>query len=453
MPPPGPPHTVDQLAEERGGVGLAVQHGADHLDPGRPLVVAGGQPQGGVELVGPLGCPGLPGLHHRSGRGRWPGQLEDRGRGRGEGAEDQGGDHPEVATAGTAQRPEQLPVVVLVAVDDATVGQDDLRPEQVVAGQAVLAAEDPEPAAEGEAGDPDRGTAAGGDGQAMGGQRVVEVAEPHAGTDGRHLARDRHRAHGRDVQDDPVGRGPAGDRVPAAPDRRPQAQRARDGEGRGDVHGGHAADNGRRPQVLEARHHRLAHRLVVGRAWQDDVAIDRPLQRTPVSGHGRTLPERADRSALEHLAAGAVQLEDRFRHLDHDLEPLLDRGGNADGHLRCGVAIARTDATSALEVAAAAPLMAHQLVDHPRGDAGVFKPGREGVAQVVGTVRVDRSKVMASAGDRALIDAAEVVPQQHRPRASGDPVAAARASEDNDLRVGVSWELSADGLDYQRSER
>jgi hypothetical protein len=146
-----------------------------------------------------------------------------------------------------APRPEQLPVVVLVAVDDATVGQDDPCPEQVVAGQAVLAAEDPQPPAEGEAGDPDRGTTAGGDGQAMGGQRVVELAEPHAGTDGRHLARDRHRAHGRDVENDPFGRGPAGDRVPTAPDRRRQAQPARDGEGRGDIGGSRAADDSRRP--------------------------------------------------------------------------------------------------------------------------------------------------------------------------------------------------------------
>jgi hypothetical protein len=47
--------------------------------------------------------------------------VEDHGRGRGEGAEDEGGDHAEVAAAGAAQRPEQLPIVLLVTVDDATV--------------------------------------------------------------------------------------------------------------------------------------------------------------------------------------------------------------------------------------------------------------------------------------------------------------------------------------------
>jgi hypothetical protein len=101
-----------------------------------------------------------------------------------------------MAAAGTAQRPEQFLVTALVAFDDATVRQDDLRPEQVVAGQAVLPAEDPQPTPEGEAGDPDRGTAAGRDSQGMLGERIAEVAEPHAGTDGRHVACDHNQQMG-----------------------------------------------------------------------------------------------------------------------------------------------------------------------------------------------------------------------------------------------------------------
>jgi hypothetical protein len=54
-----------------------------------------------------------------------------------------------------AQRPEEFLIMMLVALDDAAVSQDYLRPEQAIRGQAVLAAEDPEPAAQGEAGDPD----------------------------------------------------------------------------------------------------------------------------------------------------------------------------------------------------------------------------------------------------------------------------------------------------------
>jgi hypothetical protein len=34
--------------------------------------------------------------------------------------------------------------------------------------------------------------------------------------------------------------------------------------------------------------------------------------------------------------------------------------------------------------------MAHQLVNDTGGDAGVLQPGREGVAEVVGAMQVDR---------------------------------------------------------------
>ena len=58
-----------------------------------------------------------------------------------------------------------------------------------------------------------------------------------------------------------------------------------------------------------------------------------------------------------------------------------------------GVAIAGADATPALELPARRlPLMAH-VVDHPRLECRRLQPGREGVAQIVGTVRIDRNKV------------------------------------------------------------
>jgi hypothetical protein len=58
--------------------------------------------------------------------------------------------------------------------------------------------------------------------------------------------------------------------------------------------------------------------------------------------------------------------------------------------------------------------VAHQLVDHPRGDAGIFQPGREGVAQVVGTMQVKVGQVLAGGGDRGLVDPAQVVGRQRR---------------------------------------
>ena len=62
---------------------------------------------------------------------------------------------------------------MVVALDDATVRQDYLCSEQVIRGQPVLAAEDPEPTTEGETGDPDGGAAAGGDGEAVPVKRVA----------------------------------------------------------------------------------------------------------------------------------------------------------------------------------------------------------------------------------------------------------------------------------------
>jgi hypothetical protein len=53
--------------------------------------------------------------------------------------------------------------------------------------------------------------------------------------------------------------------------------------------------------------------------------------------------------------------------------------------------------------------VAHQLIDHPRRETGVFQPGREGVAQVVGAVQVQVGQVLAGGGDRGLVDPAQVV--------------------------------------------
>lgn len=51
-------------------------------------------------------------------------------------------------------------------------------------------------------------------------QRAVDVTQACAGADRGDLARNRHRVHGRDVDDDPVARRAPGEAVPSAPRRR-----------------------------------------------------------------------------------------------------------------------------------------------------------------------------------------------------------------------------------------
>jgi hypothetical protein len=75
------------------------------------------------------------------------------------------------------------------------------------------------------------------------------------------------------------------------------------------------------------------------------------------------------------------------------------------------MAVASTDSAATVQLSAVAALVAHQLVDHPGGDAGVLQPGGECVAQVVWAVQlqlvepVGRVDVLVGPGDDDLIDA------------------------------------------------
>jgi hypothetical protein len=97
-------------------------------------------------------------------------------------------------------------VAVGIAVDDATVGQDDVGREQLVGGQPVLAAEDAEPAAERQAGDADRRSAAARDRAPVFVERAVELAEPHAGADRHRAVADRDPTHAESRAGDALGR-------------------------------------------------------------------------------------------------------------------------------------------------------------------------------------------------------------------------------------------------------
>jgi hypothetical protein len=69
------------------------------------------------------------------------------------------------------------------------------------------------------------------------------------------------------------------------------------------------------------------------------------------------------------------------------------------------------DATYRTTIAAstaAAAGVAHQLVDHPGGDAGIFQPGREGVAQVMGAVQVPGSSSTVARFDMGISPSAAI---------------------------------------------
>jgi hypothetical protein len=155
------------------GVGFASQDRADELDARQVRAGADGQAQRGVDVFGGVGRPFLPVPGQRGGVRERPGQVKDRGLRGGHGVKDQGGDDAEVASASAAERPEQVRVMARVACDHPAVRQDHLGPQQAVAGEPVSAPENPDPAAERQAGDPDRGPAASRDRDTVLEQRLV----------------------------------------------------------------------------------------------------------------------------------------------------------------------------------------------------------------------------------------------------------------------------------------
>ena len=115
------------------------------------------------------------------------------------------GDDAEVAAA-ASQRPEQIGVFVGGRPDDAALGGDHIRGEQVVDGEPVFAHEEADAAAEGEPGDAGVAHDAAGGGQTVGLRLVVDVAPQSTALHMRRAAGrvDPHGPHRREVDEDPV---------------------------------------------------------------------------------------------------------------------------------------------------------------------------------------------------------------------------------------------------------
>lgn len=158
------------------------------------MVRGHGEAQLSVHLVGCQGCPLLPGLDGSSRVYRRPPDLEaGHGLWCGDCIEQQRGHHSEVAEASSTQRPEQLGLMLGVAIDDAPVGEHDPGAHESVAGQPVSTAEHTEPAAQGEPGDADRRPATHRQRPARRRQGPRKVPEPGPGAHLGGRARPHHR--------------------------------------------------------------------------------------------------------------------------------------------------------------------------------------------------------------------------------------------------------------------
>ena len=282
----------EQRLERRARLRLGGDHRPEHVCEHRRRRVRGRRDeQARGELVGPVRGPRLPGGDQLRGGGRRPDEMEARQLGRRDRGEGERGDDAEAGAARPAQRPEQVGLAIRVAGHGAAVGQRHLRGAQGIRGQPVAAAEDPQPAAEGQAGDADVRPAAGRDRDPVRRERVVDVAQPRAGPDHGGALGVLDRVQGRDVEHEPgARRRPAGEAVAAAARRHGQPRGRGERERRGGVALARAADDGLRSHVREVRDRRAARGVVARRVRQDDLAVEGVLQGAPVrDGHPVTV--------------------------------------------------------------------------------------------------------------------------------------------------------------------
>jgi len=186
--------------------------------------------------------------------------------------------------APASERPEQVFLVVIVALQDPTVRQDDLHPEQMVGGKPVLPTDDPESPTESQSGDPDRRTGAGRNSEVPLQQRFVDLAEPCASPHRDRAARDLDGMHRRDVHQEPLSGGAPAEAVAAASRRHGHPLLACKVDALGNVLGGPAPDDRVGPHIVESGIERPVRSLIVGRAGKDYITGDRRLQRSPGPG-------------------------------------------------------------------------------------------------------------------------------------------------------------------------
>jgi hypothetical protein len=165
--------------------------------------------------------------------------------------------------------------MVVVAIHDAPVWEHDPGADETIAGQSVRASEQTDPAAEGEAGDADRGTAPGRQGPAAGVQRRVHLSQAGAGPDrGNPVICHENAIEARQVEHDPVRRRSAREAVPPATwgDAVPGGCRVR--QGAGDVRNRAAQNHEPGAHLPVGGVDRAADRFVAGRVRAEQLAVE-----------------------------------------------------------------------------------------------------------------------------------------------------------------------------------
>jgi hypothetical protein len=179
-------------------------------------------------------------------------------------------------------------MAVGVDLEDAAVGGDDLGGEQVVDGQAVLADQEPDPAAQGQAADAHRGGVAEAGGQPVGadGGGVGAGGQPGLGPGGAALRVEVQRGHLGQVEHDPaLGHAVAGQAVAAAADGQLQPGVGGQGHDLGDLGRVGRPDDGRRPPVVLAVED-LAGLVVAGVVGGGDPPVEGVAQPRDRDGRG-----------------------------------------------------------------------------------------------------------------------------------------------------------------------
>jgi hypothetical protein len=178
--------------------------------------------------------------------------------------------------------------VLIVDLQDTAVGGDELGREEVVDGEAMLADQEADPAAEGQPADADRPGVAEPGGQPVGTHRLGVGAggQPGLGPGGTASAVDVQVGHGRQVEDDAAVAGAvAGQAVPAAAHGQLKAAVAGQADDLGDLGRGGGPDHRRGPAVPLAVED-LAGLVVAGVGGGGDAAVEAVAELGDRDGRG-----------------------------------------------------------------------------------------------------------------------------------------------------------------------